>query len=214
MKNEEKIKALKSFLDGLYPNTECFLNHSNDYELLFAVMMSAQAQDKVVNKVTEILFQKYSNLKSFAETDPSKISDIIKPVGLAPTKSRNIVKSAKILLRDYGGKVPSERENLMSLPGVGYKTASVVRGEWFHLNEYPVDTHVRRIMTRLEIAEKSDTPTEIEKKLSKLYDGADSMHFHRQVITFGRQICLAGTNRHCQACLLPWCKYRIVGIDE
>ena len=94
------------------------------------------------------------------------------------------------------------------IPGVGYKTASVVRGELFNLNEFPVDTHVNRVMLRLNIASKNDSPKDLEQKLVKLYSGDNMIHFHRQVITFGREICIAGKNCHCDKCQLPWCKNR------
>ena len=187
MTNKEKLYNLKEYLDTLYPNTKCFLNHQNDYQLLFAVIMSAQSQDRVVNSVTPTLFTKYPSLESLANADLNSVIDIIKIVGLAPTKAKNIIKSAQILIERFNGIVPKDREDLMSLPGVGYKTASVVRGELFNLNEFPVDTHVNRVMLRLNIASKNDSPKDLEQKLVKLYSGDNMIHFHRQVITFGRE---------------------------
>ena len=208
MTNKEKLYNLKEYLDTLYPNTKCFLNHQNDYQLLFAVIMSAQSQDRVVNSVTPTLFTKYPSLESLANADLNSVIDIIKIVGLAPTKAKNIIKSAQILIERFNGIVPKDREDLMSLPGVGYKTASVVRGELFNLNEFPVDTHVNRVMLRLNIASKNDSPKDLKQKLVKLYSGDNMIHFHRQVITFGREICIAGKNCHCDKCQLPWCKNR------
>lgn len=210
MTNKEKLYSLKEYLDKLYPNTKCFLNHQNDYQLLFAVIMSAQSQDKVVNIVTPVLFNKYQSLEALANANLNDVIEIIKIVGLAPTKAKNIISSAKILIDTFGGVVPKNREDLMSLPGVGYKTASVVRGELFNLNEFPVDTHVNRVMLRLQIANKKDTPKDLEQKLVKLYTGDNMIHFHRQVITFGREICIAGQKCHCDKCMLPWCKNRRV----
>lgn len=208
MTNKDKLYSLKSYLDTLYPNTKCFLNHENDYQLLFAVIMSAQSQDKVVNSVTPTLFKQYPTLQDIANADVNDVYEIIRIVGLAPKKANNIVSTAKILIEKYNSKVPMSREDLMSLPGVGYKTASVVRGEFFNLNEFPVDTHVNRVMLRLNIAKKNESPKDLEKKLVKLYTGENTIHFHRQVITFGREICVAGKKCHCDKCTLPWCKSR------
>lgn len=209
MTSKERLEDLKQYLDTLYPHTRCFLNHKTDYELLFAVVMSAQSQDKSVNRVNEILFKRYPTLNSFATADPEDIEVIIRPVGLAPTKARNIVAIASELIKRFDGHVPSDRESLMSLPGVGFKTASVVRGELFGGAELPVDTHVKRIVTRLKIVPETMSPTQIEGRLLELYMRSDPMNFHRQIITFGREICLAGTRRRCQHCLLPWCEERI-----
>ena len=108
MTNKEKLYNLKEYLDTLYPNTKCFLNHQNDYQLLFAVIMSAQSQDRVVNSVTPTLFTKYPSLESLANADLNSVIDIIKIVGLAPTKAKNIIKSAQILIERFNGIVPKD----------------------------------------------------------------------------------------------------------
>lgn len=212
MTTKDKLASLKTFLDDKFPVTECFLNHSCDYELLFAVIMSAQAQDKVVNMVNETLFKTYPTLEAIAHADVNDVQHIIARVGIAKNKARNIIATAKILLDKYDGKVPSTREELVALPGVGNKTASVILGELYNENVFPVDTHVKRVMTRLGIAKENMTPDEIELQLEKLYRLDNTIHFHRQVILFGRQICIANNQRKCSECPLPWCKYRLTNI--
>lgn len=212
MTTKDKLDSLKIFLDTKFPMTECFLTHSSDYELLFAVIMSAQAQDKVVNMVNRTLFSTYPTLAAIANADISDIQHIIAPVGIANNKARNIVGTAKILIDKYSGSVPNKREDLISLPGVGNKTASVILGELYNENVFPVDTHVKRVMTRLEIVKENMSPDDIELELERLNKYDNTIHFHRQVILFGRQICIANKQRKCHECPLPWCKHRLTNI--
>ena len=201
MQSKDKLMLIKEKLDILFPSTSCFLNHSNDFELLVAVVLSAQAKDEVVNKVTKDLFSRYKTVEELAEADYNEVYNLIKLVGLGNTKAKNIIELAKIIHTKYLDNVPSSREELTALPGVGNKTASVVRGELFSLPQIPVDTHVNRVMLRLGIAKKSDTPTSLESKLLKLYKGKDHINFHRQVILFGRNYCKAKSPL-CESCPL------------
>lgn len=152
-----KIERIFDFLDQRFPNAHCELNYSKDYELLIAVVLSAQATDKSVNLVTKNLFSSYPTLLSLANAKVEDIEKIIHSVGLSRTKSKNVVLLANELVDRFDGKVPSDRKDLMSLPGVGRKTANVVRIEYFKIPEIPVDTHVERVSKRLGLAKEELT---------------------------------------------------------
>ncbi len=196
-----KISEILDFLNELYPDAHCELIYHKDYELLIAVMLSAQTTDKSVNKVTDILFDKYKDLKSLATADINDIENIIKSIGMYKNKANNVLLIAKELIEKYDDIVPSSREELMSLSGVGNKTANVVRAELFKIPELPVDTHVARISKRLKLARDSDEPIEIEKKLKKLIPKERQIKTHHQMIWFGRYFCKA-KNPQCENCKL------------
>lgn len=188
MTRREKAVELKEFLDDRFGGVDCFLHYEKDYELLIAVVMSAQATDKSVNAVTPILFSKYDSLVSLAKADVEDVVSIIKPVGLANAKGKNIVKLAKILLEEYGGEIPKNREELMKLPGVGYKTSGVVLGELYDFPYLPVDTHVERVSKWLKLVNNDLKPEQIETRLEKLFEGYDLINTHKQLILLGREI--------------------------
>lgn len=209
MTRKEKVKILSQYLDDLYPVTECFLNSQNDYEFLIAVLLSAQATDQSVNSVTPNLFKRYPDLESLASADPSDIYELIKSVGLGKSKSKNIVNLSKMLVEKFNKQVPVERAQLESLPGVGHKTAAVFLAEKKSGPFIPVDTHIKRVSTRLGIAKKTDSADKIEDILEKSYQGDNHINFHRQIILFGRNMCMANKKRKCQECKLFFCKDRI-----
>lgn len=197
-----KLQALENYLKELYPVTTCFLHYERDYELLFAVMLSAQATDKSVNEATAKMFKRYRSLEDYATAELSDLIKYIKTVGLANSKAPRLIACAKILLEEYGGVVPMNRELLMQLPGVGYKTATVVLGELTGYHSIPVDTHIFRIISRLKIySNKKLSADEMSKRLDKDYLGQDHMNFHRQIILFGRNICTARMP-NCEICKL------------
>ena len=140
---------IEEYLDELFLNPKCELNYNKDYELLIAVMLSAQTTDKGVNKVTSILFNKYDSLEKLSNANIEDIKEIIKPIGNFNKKSKNIIEIAKILLDKFNGIVPKTHENLEILPGVGRKTANVVLGELYNIPTFPVDTHITRVANRL-----------------------------------------------------------------
>ena len=187
----ENIYLIPEVLKKLYPNTKTFLNYTKDYELLFAIILSAQATDESVNKATAILFEKYKTLDSFIDAKYSDIYEIIKPVGLAKSKTNYLLDTAKIIKEKYGRTVPKDREKLCELKGVGYKTSGVFLGELYDYPYFPVDTHVMRVSTRLGLVKKGITPDECEKKLEKIYKEYHLIELHRQFILFGRNICLS-----------------------
>ena len=198
---------LFSFLDEYYPDAKCSLNYCNDYELLIAIMLSAQTTDNAVNKVTAILFSTYPMLDDLNNADIKEIEKIISSIGLAKTKSKNIKEIAKILVTEYGGQVPLDENSLLSLPGIGNKTKNCFLAVWAHKPYLAVDTHVNRIAKRLNIAHIDDDVLDVEKKLIKFIPKERLIKTNHQLIEFGRTICSARFPK-CEICPLSKnCKY-------
>lgn len=202
----DKCKAIKSYLDKILPDAKCALNYNKDYELVIAVMLSAQTTDKAVNNVTNNLFNKYKTLEEFANANLFDIEKEIQKLGMYKIKAKNIIGICSDLLNKFNGRVPLEKELLVTLPGVGNKTANVVRAELFNIPEIAVDTHILRISKRLELANEDDTPLEVEQKLRKLFKEEQYIKLHHQLIWFGRTICKA-KNPNCNECMIRnFCK--------
>ena len=195
----KKAEQVLLYLNEILPNVGCELNYHKDYELLIAVVLSAQTTDKSVNQVTPRLFSKYQSLEELANADIKDVEEIIKSIGLYKAKAKNIVNLAKELVSKYDSKVPSDKDVLVTLPGVGNKTAGVTRLELFKEDELPVDTHVARIAKRLKFASKNDEPLDIEKKLKKAFPQEYWGKLHHQFIHFGRYYCTA-KNPKCENC--------------
>lgn len=201
-----KTIDILNYLDELYPNVGCELNYSKDYELVIAVMLSAQTTDKSVNRVNEVLFSKYKTLDELESAPLEDIENIIKPIGLYKNKATNLKGIVHSLIYDFNYVVPSDKDKLMRLPGVGNKTAGVIRAEIFKIPELPVDTHVARISKRLGLAKSGDEPIDIEKKLKRIIDKNRWIKTHHQLIHFGRYYCRA-KNPSCDGCkLIKYCK--------
>lgn len=198
-----KSKEICQKLDIMIPNPHCELIYNKDYELLIAVMLSAQCTDKRVNSVTKILFSKY-NLKQLATMKLKELEKELFSLGAASKKSYYLKEIASRLLNDYDGIVPNNRQYLESLPGVGHKTCNVVLAELFNENTLAVDTHVSRVAKRLGISNENDNVLEIEKKLELFFKGCDYHRLHHQLVLFGRYICTAKKPR-CKDCLIK-CK--------
>ena len=177
-----------------------YLNHENAWQLLIAVIMSAQCTDKRVNMVTEELFRKYPTLQSFADADLKELEEDIHSTGFYHNKAVNIIACAKKLIEDYGGEVPSDLDSLLTLPGVGRKTANVIRGNIYDIESIVVDTHVKRISKKWGFT-KSDDPTAIEFDLMKLLPKEAWILYNIHVIALGRSICTA-KNPDCGNCYL------------
>lgn len=198
--------SILSFLNELYKDAKCALNYHKDYELLIAVMLSAQTTDKAVNKVTPILFNKYPDLLSLSNASLKEVEDIIRFIGLYKNKAKNVIGIAKKLCELNYDYIPNDHKFLTSLPGVGRKTANVVLQELYNEQLFAVDTHVQRICKRLGIAKVSDDPLTIEKKIYKYFKNCDLRLLNHQIITFGRDICNAKSPR-CKECKLKgFCK--------
>lgn len=195
------IKTIANYLDELFPNPKCELNYTKDYELLIAVMLSAQTTDKRVNSVTSVLFEKYPTVESLALANQQDIINIIKPIGTFNVKSSNVIKIATSIWKDQNGIVPNDREYLESLSGVGHKTANVVLSNLYDEECVAVDTHVSRVSVRLGLAKEKDSVLQIEKKLTKKFKDYSLKKTHHQLVLFGRYYCKA-KNPECANCKL------------
>ena len=198
MKRSSKEYIIEN-LNRLYPDAHCELNHKDSFELLIAVVLSAQTTDVSVNRVTSALFEKYPDALSLSEASEEDVMRLIHSIGLYKNKSRNIINLAKELVKRFDGEVPSKREELESLPGVGRKTANVVLSNCFDYPAFAVDTHVSRVSKRLMIARKEDDVLTIEKKLMKFFPRNCWSRLHHQFIFFGRYKCKA-KNPECTDC--------------
>jgi endonuclease-3 len=186
----QKARKIGDILDELYPTVDVPLTHQDPFTLLVAVLLSAQTTDKMVNTVTPALFAAAGNPAEMARLTPEQVLAIIRPLGLAPQKSRHIVALSQRLMDHFGGQVPKTLEELESLPGVGHKTASVVLCQAFQMPAFPVDTHIHRLAERWGLSSgKSVVQTEAD--LKKLYPKKRWIKLHLQIIYFGRQYCPA-----------------------
>lgn len=187
----ERVHEILKRLDATYPDATCALTHSNAWELLVATILSAQCTDERVNKTTPELFRKYPTPEAMAKMEPEQIEPDIKSTGFFRNKSKSIVGAARRIVSEFGGQVPSEMEQLLTVPGAARKTANVVLGTWFKKNEgVVVDTHVYRITRRLELT-KQDKPEKIEQDLMKIIPRERWTLFSHQVIWHGRKLCVA-----------------------
>ena len=177
-------------LEQLYPETPVPLDHTSPFQLLIAVLMSAQTTDKKVNQVTPELFRRGIDAKKMSELPVEDIQSMIREVGLAPTKARNISKLSKMLCDLYGGEVPRTFEQLEDLPGVGHKTAGVVMAQSFGIPAFPVDTHIHRLAARWGLSNGSNV-VKTERDLKALFPRESWNKLHLQIIFFGREYCPA-----------------------
>lgn len=198
-------RILNTF-DEMFPDARCVLNHSNNLELLVAVMLSAQTTDESVNKLTSHLFQKYKTVDDYANASLLELESDLHSIGLYRNKAKNIKAMAMALQARFNGVVPASHDALISLPGVGRKTANVVMAEGFGYPAIAVDTHVERISKRLGFAKPDDTVLTVEKKLMKTIPKNRWIKTHHQMIFFGRYHCKA-MSPHCKECpLVDLCK--------
>ncbi|NLL45086.1 MAG: endonuclease III [Mollicutes bacterium] len=195
------MNRIIAYLEELIPNPVIELNYSKDYELLLAVMLSAQATDKMVNAATSILFTKYPSLEALRDADIEDIMDIIRPVGTFKRKALYLKKIVTELLDKYEGVVPNDRNRLEKLPGIGRKSANVVLSVLYNEPYIAVDTHVSRVSVRLGLANSNDDVLTIEKKLTKIIPKEKTKDMHLRLVLFGRYYCLA-RNPKCQNCKL------------
>lgn len=186
-----------NYLDELFPNAHCELTYNNHFELLIAIVLSAQTTDVKVNSITPILFKKYPTPVDLSIASITDVIDILRPLGLAQNKAKNIIATAKILC---DREIPKTREELVMLPGVGRKTANVFLAEGLKINAFAVDTHVSRVAYRLGLT-KSEDPLIIERDLTSYFDEKDWIKLHHQFIFFGRYFCKA-KKPNCNECKL------------
>lgn len=196
----EKSNRILNTITKMFPNASCELEYNNLYELLVAVVLSAQTTDKRVNIVTKELFNKYKTVYQLSEAKYEDVLSIIKSLGLAKSKAKNIIDLSKIIVNEYDGNVPNTREQLESLPGVGRKTCNVMLMEGFNIPSIAVDTHVSRVAKRLGLS-NSDNVKIIEQDLMRVYPEEKWYYVHHGLLFFGRYFCLA-INPKCVQCPL------------
>ena len=202
MNKKQRVEFITQTLDSLYPKTPVPLNHKNIFQLLIAVLLSAQCTDERVNKITPELFKKAKNAFSMAKLNTDLIYNIIRPCGLAPKKSKAISELSKILVKNFQGKVPEKIEELEKLPGVGHKTASVVISQGFGHPAFPVDTHIHRLAQRWGLT-NGRSVFQTEKDLKRLFPKSSWNKLHLQIIFYGREHCTA---RGCKGLVCAICK--------
>lgn len=199
--NSTRVQQILHILDETYGRDYiCYLNHETPWQLLIAVILSAQCTDERVNIVTKDLFVKYPSLEAFAGANPKELEKDIYSIGFHKNKSKNIIGCANKLIKNYNGIVPNTMEDLLTLDGVGRKTANVILGNIYKIPSIVVDTHVKRISRRLGFTKNTD-PTIIEKDLMSILPKEHWILYNIQIITFGRNICYA-RNPKCEICPL------------
>ena len=203
-----RVEMIEDYLDELFKEPKCELNYNNDYELLIAIVLSAQTTDKRVNSVTSILFDKYDSLDKLMNADIKDIENILRPLGSFRKKALYVKEIARTLVVDYDGKVPIKRKELEAMPGVGRKTVNVFLGEFYNVPLIAVDTHVERVSKRLGLAKDNDDVRGVEEKLKRKFKREDWAKRHLQLVLFGRYHCKA-ISPNCDNCKLNnICKYK------
>lgn len=206
MLSKKQINECLDIIGDMFPDAECELVHANPFELVIAVALSAQCTDVLVNKVTKTLFQKYKTPEDYLSVPLEELQQDIRSIGLYRNKAKNIQKLSKMLIEEYGGEVPKDRDELVKLPGVGRKTANVVVSVAFGVPAIAVDTHVERVSKRLGICRWKDSVLEVEQTLMKKVPKEDWSVTHHRLIFFGRYHCKA-QRPQCESCpLLDMCR--------
>lgn len=203
MKNKKSVEEILKLLYELYPNAKCELNYSSAFELLIATVLSAQTTDKKVNQVTSRLFENYKNPYDFASLPQEQLEKEIKEIGLYRNKAKNIISLCKTLIKDFHGEVPRTHEELITLSGVGRKTANVVLSNAYNIPALAVDTHVFRVSNRIGLAEASNVE-QTEVQLMKVIPKKQWIKAHHTLIFHGRNLCKA-QRPNCEDCYIKKC---------
>jgi endonuclease III len=203
---KEKIKKIIPLLKKMHPQARCELNHSNPLELLVATILSAQCTDKRVNQVTPYLFKKYPTARAYRDSAPGELEEEIKSTGFFRNKAKMIRECARELETRFNGKVPSRLEDLVTLPGIGRKTANVILGTAFGVSGIVVDTHMLRVSARLGLTKNTD-PVKVEFELMEMVPKKDWIDFSHLIVFHGRYICNARKPLCDQCALTPYCDY-------
>ena len=201
MKSKAAISRIIAALKELYPDARCSLTYQKDYELLFAVRLSAQCTDARVNMVTPSLYEKFPSLEAFANATYEEVGEAIRSCGFYNTKAKDLVECAKLLLEKHGGKVPATMEELTALPGIGRKTANLILGDIYGKPAYVCDTHCIRITGRLGLTNGSKDPLSVEKQLREVLPPEESSNFCHRMVLHGRALCMA-RKPNCTECPL------------
>ena len=203
MKRKEKAERIQSMLEELYPETPVPLDHESPFQLLVAVLMSAQTTDLKVNQVTPALFKQGPTPEKMAQLDVATIQSLIREVGLAPTKAKNIRRLSELLIERHQGNIPNTFEELEALPGVGHKTAGVVLAQAFNIPAFPVDTHIHRLAARWGLSNGKNVD-QTEKDLKAIFPKDAWNDLHLQIIFFGREYCPARFHDLSQCPICSW----------
>ena len=207
-KTTEQVRAIVEELKALYPDSLCSLQYEKDYELLFAVRLAAQCTDERVNQVTPALYARFPTLEALAGADVAEVERYVHSTGFFRAKARDIVLSAQMLLRDYGGRVPGTMEELLKLPGVGRKTANLILGDVYHVPGVVVaDTHCIRITGLLGLTDGSKDPGKVEQQLRRVLPPEESNNFCHRMVLHGRAVCTARSPRCGECTLRPYCDF-------
>ena len=202
MKSKEQVGAIIAALKTLYPDALCSLDYEKDYELLFSVRLAAQCTDARVNLVTPALFERFPSLEAFAQATPEEVGEYVHSCGFYRAKARDIVGAAQMIMRDFGGKVPGNMDDLLKLPGVGRKTANLILGDIFNVpGSTVVDTHCIRISNRLGLVDNLKEPAKIEQELRRQLPPEKSSDFCHRIVLHGRAVCTA-RKPACEDCTL------------
>jgi len=207
MRKKEQAACIVEALKKEYPEGICSLQYPKPHELLFSVRLSAQCTDERVNQVTPALYARFPTLEAFAQADVHEVEELIHSCGFFRAKAHDIVESAKMLLTDFGGKVPDTMEDLLKLPGVGRKTANLILGDIYHTPGVVIaDTHCIRIAGRLGLTDGTKDPGKVEEQLRKILPPEESNDFCHRLVLHGRAVCTARTNPYCdKCCVRDWC---------
>jgi endonuclease-3 len=203
VRRQDKADRILAQLEALYPETPIPLDHSDSFTLLISVLLSAQTTDKKVNEVTPALFAKWPSPFAMAKASPAEVLPFIRVIGLAPTKSRNIVKLSQMLIEKHAGQVPGNFGDLEALPGVGHKTASVVMSQAFGVPAFPVDTHIHRLAWRWGLSNGKNV-VQTETDLKRVFPRETWNKMHLRIIFFGREYCSARTH---DGAICPICSW-------
>ena len=205
---KQDVRAIVEALKELYPDSLCSLQYEKDYELLFAVRLSAQCTDERVNMVTPALFQRFPTLESFAQADIEEVGEYIHSCGFFRAKSKDMVLCAQMLLHEYGGKVPGTMEDLLRLPGVGRKTANLILGDVHNTPGVVVaDTHCIRISGRMGLTDGTKDPAKVEQQLRAVLPPEESNNFCHRMVLHGRAVCVARRPDCANCTLRPYCDH-------
>jgi len=205
---KENVLAIIDGLKELYPDALCSLQYEKDYELLFAVRLSAQCTDERVNMVTPALYERFPTLESFAHADIEEVGRYVHSCGFFRAKSKDIVLCAQMLLSEYGGKVPGTMEELLRLPGIGRKTANLILGDIYKTpGSVVADTHCIRISGRLGLTDGTKDPAKVEAQLREVLPPEESNDFCHRMVLHGRAVCTARQAKCGECNLTRWCKY-------
>ena len=215
LKAKKDILAIVEELKRLYPDGICSLDYKKDYELLFSVRLAAQCTDERVNQITPALYERFPTLEALAGADIAEVERYVHSTGFFRAKARDIVMASRMLLDEYGGKVPDNMDDLLRLPGVGRKTANLILGDIYNTPGVVVaDTHCIRITGLLGLTDGTKDPAKVESQLRAILPPEESNDFCHRMVLHGRAVCIARRPRCGNCTLRPWCSYFAKSAEE